>query len=63
MLWWITGGTVAALVTAIYAPSVADVFRFAPLSLAHFAVAAVSGAVGVLWYEAYKYLRPRNARS
>jgi Ca2+-transporting ATPase len=57
ILWWITGGTVAALVAAVYVPPVADVFRFAPLAPAHFAVAAASGIAGVLWYEAYKVLR------
>jgi len=60
VLWWITGGTLAALVTATYLPPVADVFRFAPLAPAHFALAAAAGIVGVLWYEVYKVLRPRD---
>jgi Ca2+-transporting ATPase len=61
-LWWITGLTLAALAAAIYLQPLADVFRFAPLSPAGAAVAALSGIGGVLWYEAYKLLRPRNAR-
>jgi Ca2+-transporting ATPase len=58
-LWWITVGTLAALALAIYVPPVADIFRFAPLSASHLAVAAIAGIAGVLWYEGYKVLRPR----
>ncbi|MGH7353344.1 MAG: cation transporting ATPase C-terminal domain-containing protein [Candidatus Rokuibacteriota bacterium] len=50
----------AALVAAVYVPPVADVFRFAPLSPGAFTVAAAAGVAGVLWYEAYKELRPRR---
>jgi Ca2+-transporting ATPase len=60
-LWWITAVTLGALAAAIYAPPVADVFRFAPLSAAELGAAAVAGIAGVLWYEAYKWLRPGGA--
>jgi Ca2+-transporting ATPase len=60
-LWWVTGGTLAALAAAIHVPSVAAVFRFAPLGAADFGVAAAAGIAGVLWYEVYKLLRPRRA--
>ncbi len=59
-LWWVTGGTLAALPAVIYVPSVASIFRFAPLTLGDFAVAAAAGVAGVLWYEIYKLLRPRR---
>jgi Ca2+-transporting ATPase len=62
-LWWITGGTLAALAAAIYLPPVADLFRFAPLAPGYLAAAAAAGIAGVLWYEAYKFLRPRAART
>ena len=62
-LWWITGATLAALAAAIYVPAIAGIFRFSPLSAAYLAVGALAGAAGVLWYEAYKWLRPRNSRS
>ncbi len=62
VLWWITGGTLAALAIAIYVPAVAEVFRFAPLAPRDLAVAAAAGVVGVLWYDAYKLLRPRAPR-
>ena len=60
-LWWVTGGTLAALAASIYVPSVASLFRFAPLSLAEFGIAAAAGIGGVLWYDFYKLLRPRSA--
>jgi Ca2+-transporting ATPase len=58
-LWWITGGTLVALFVSIYVPPVADLFRFAPLAPGYLIVAAAAGGAGVLWYEAYKRLRPR----
>ncbi len=61
-LWWITGGTLAALGLSIYVPPVADVFRFAPLAPGYLALAAAAGITGVLWYEVYKWLRPRAVR-
>jgi Ca2+-transporting ATPase len=61
-LWWITGGTLAALAASIYVTPVADVFRFAPLSAGYLVAAAVAGFAGVAWYEAYKLLRPRSIR-
>jgi Ca2+-transporting ATPase len=58
-LWWITGGTLVALAVSIYVPPVADLFRFASLAPGYLVVAAAAGCAGVLWYEAYKRLRPR----
>jgi Ca2+-transporting ATPase len=59
-LWWITGGALAALAASIYVPSVAEIFRFAPLPPGHVAIAALAGIAGVAWYELYKFLRPRS---
>jgi Ca2+-transporting ATPase len=59
-LWWMTGGTLAALAASIYVPPVADIFRFAPLSPGYMLAAAIAGIAGVAWYEAYKFLRPRR---
>jgi len=61
VVWWITGGAIAALVAAVYVPAIAGVFRFAPLAPALFGYAAVAGLAGVVWYELYKLLRPRYA--
>jgi Ca2+-transporting ATPase len=59
-LWWITCGTLAALAASLYAPPVAELFRFGPLSPGFLAAAAVAGGAGVAWYEVYKLLRPRH---
>ena len=60
VLWWITGGTLSARALAVYAPPIAAVFRFAPLSAGPMLLAGAAGIAGVLWYEAYKLLRPRH---
>ena len=62
-LWWVTGGTFAALAVSIYITPVADMFRFAPLPAGYLAAAAAAGIVGVLWYEVYKFQRPRAGKS
>jgi Ca2+-transporting ATPase len=62
VLWWMTLGTLAALAAAIYVPPIAGLFRFAPLEPARLALAALAGIAGVVWYEAYKLLRPRYTR-
>jgi Ca2+-transporting ATPase len=59
-LWWVTGGTLVALVAAIYVPAAAEIFRFAPLSAGDALVPVLAGIAGVAWYEAYKKLRPKS---
>jgi Ca2+-transporting ATPase len=56
-LWWITGGTLAALAAVIYAAPVAAIFRFAPLGAADLVVALAAGAAGVAWIELWKARR------
>ena len=55
-LWWVTGGTTAALAAALYIEPVAGIFRFAPLRPEDLALAAIAGAAGIAWYEGYKLL-------
>jgi Ca2+-transporting ATPase len=61
VVWWITGATLTALVSALYVPPLAAVFRFAPLTPSLLAIAIAAGSGGALWYEAYKLARPRRA--
>ena len=56
-LWGITLGALAALAAAIYAPPLAQIFRFAPLGALELAVAAAAGVAGVAWYELRKLRR------
>ena len=56
-LWWIVGGTLAALAGALYVPAAASLFRFAPLGAAELAVALGAGLAGIAWLEALKLAR------
>jgi len=56
-LWWIVGGTLAALAGALYVPAAASLFRFAPLGWAELAVALGAGLSGIAWLEAFKLVR------
>jgi Ca2+-transporting ATPase len=56
-LWWIVGGTLAALAGALYVPAAADLFRFAPLGAFELGVALGAGVLGVAWFEALKFAR------
>jgi hypothetical protein len=57
VLWGIAAATLGALALAIYAPPVALVFRFAPLSAGDLAIALAAGVAGVLWLELWKLSR------
>jgi P-type Ca2+ transporter type 2C len=59
--WWVFGGALAALAAALYLPPVAGLFRFDALRPADLALAALAGAAGVAWYEAYKAVMKRRA--
>ena len=56
--WWVAGGALAALFAALYAPPVAGIFRFAPLSPAALGAAFLAGVGGVIWVLA---LRPAGS--
>jgi Ca2+-transporting ATPase len=56
-LWWIVGGTLAALAGALYVPVAASLFRFAPLGAAELGVALGAGLAGIAWLEALKLAR------
>ena len=58
-LWWIVGGTLAALAGALYVPVAADLFRFAPLGAWELGAAFGAGFLGVAWLEAFKLVRRR----
>jgi Ca2+-transporting ATPase len=56
-LWWVVGGTLAALTAALTIAPVAELFRFAPLAPADLALAVLAGVAGVIWHEGYKLVR------
>ncbi len=59
-LWWIAGGTLAALAAVIYVPGAAAVFRFEAVPLRDASIAAAAGVASVLWYDAIKVLARRG---
>ena len=59
-VWWIAGGTLAALATAIYVPPIAAAFQIAPLGAIELAGAMLAGIVGVGWYEIRKLTSGRR---
>ncbi len=54
-LWWIVGGTLAALATVMLLPALRELFRFGALSPALWAVSLAMVLVSLSWTEAYKY--------
>jgi Ca2+-transporting ATPase len=61
-LWWIVGGTLAALGATLYVPAIAHVFRFAPLAPGELVAGAACGFVSVGWYDLRKILQRRRPR-
>jgi Ca2+-transporting ATPase len=59
-LWWITGGALAALASAIYVPPIAAIFRFDPLAVREVVAALLAGSGGVAWYEVRKLVTGRR---
>jgi P-type Ca2+ transporter type 2C len=60
-LWWVIGGTLAALAVSLYVPAVADLFRFGALGALDLAAAFAAGTAAVLLAEGIKLTR--RARS
>ena len=59
-LWWIAGGTLAALAVVVYVPAAASLFRFAPPPPAWLAAACLAGFASVAWYDLLKLMRRRR---
>ena len=65
VLWMVTGAALGLLMLALYLPFLANVFRFAPISLSQLAAAIGIGITSVLWFEMLKLFRrveKNNAR-
>ena len=60
-LWWIVCGTLAALMMAIYLPSVAGLFRFEALAPHDLLLALAAGIAGVLLVEMAKVFGGRSS--
>ncbi len=60
ILWWVIGGALVLLATALYLPWAVDLLRFAPLPAHELAAAVGLGIGSVVWFEAVKRVRGRR---
>lgn len=56
-LWWVTGGAFSFLVLSLTLPFMQEVFHFAPITPAQFALCVIAGLGSVIWFEGYKVWR------
>ena len=55
-LWWVVGGTLAALAAALSVVPVRDVFRFAALTSQQLLICLVAAIAAFVWFEVCKWL-------
>ncbi|MDA8128955.1 MAG: cation-translocating P-type ATPase [Betaproteobacteria bacterium] len=55
--WRVIAGTLGFLACALYVPWLRDVFGFAPLHAGDLLLALAAGALGVAWFELFKWVR------
>lgn len=55
--WRVIAGTLGFLACALYVPWLRDVFAFAPLHADDLLLALAAGALGVAWFELFKWVR------
>jgi Ca2+-transporting ATPase len=60
--WWVVGGTLFFLGAAIALPAAREVFRFAVFHPWDLLLCVPAGILSVLWFEAYKLVRPGTVR-
>jgi Ca2+-transporting ATPase len=58
-LWWVVGGALTALAASLWVPSIAALFRLAPMGAQDLALAFAAGTFGVVAAEAAKLARRR----
>lgn len=61
-VWWVVGGALSFLILTLILPSLSHIFHFAALSLSQFALCLMAGLGSVIWFEGYKFLRPKPPR-
>ena len=57
-LWIVTGGTTVLLGVVLFVPYTRTLFRFAFLHLNDFAICLGAALISIVWFEAFKLLRP-----
>ncbi|MCL4499052.1 MAG: cation-translocating P-type ATPase [Chloroflexi bacterium] len=62
-LWWVMGGAVAFLITALYVPALRTLFRFSTLHFGDILICMGVGFVSMVWFEVLKRLMLGRGRS
>jgi P-type Ca2+ transporter type 2C len=60
-LWWVIGGGIVFLGLVLYVPVLQELFRFSDLHIDDLIVSIGSGVVSILWFEALKLWKRKNA--
>jgi len=53
-LWWVIAAALAFLLLVLNAPTLHEVFHFAPITALQFFYCVLAGVLSVLWFEIYK---------
>jgi P-type Ca2+ transporter type 2C len=59
-LWFVTAGTLGAIVLLFAFPAARGLFQFAAVPVGDFLIAGAAGLLSVMWFEVYKALRHRR---
>jgi P-type Ca2+ transporter type 2C len=59
-LWWVVGGAIGFLVSALYVPYLREVFHFASPRPRDLAICFAAGALSVVWFEVVKLVRNKR---
>ena len=62
-LWWVIGGAIVFLGLVLYVPFLRQLFRFGAPHVHDLMLCAAAGAISVLWFELFKVIARRKARS
>jgi len=54
-MWWVFAGTISCLLLVLYVPVLQDLFGFGTVPFTELVVCAVAGALGIVWFECFKY--------
>ncbi len=62
-LFWVLGGTIALLGLVLYTPFLRGLFHFAPLHLDDILLCLSAGVLGIIWFEALKFIHSRQRKN
>jgi Ca2+-transporting ATPase len=60
-MWYVFAGTIISLLLVLYVPVLQSLFGFGTVPFTDLITAAVAGALGIVWFEGFKYWTTRTA--